>query len=153
MTQSTQRKVPNAGKRHNSVHGRLIPSIIHLKWLNFCKSFYISYLGFSLENRPGYWWTVVGIACGMGAVLVAFFLLRAMEELMAWVERLRRSCKDFVVRIGWLSPVSHGTRLAIQSRGIHTPCEEGVKTSLCCCKDTQSPVKDFFERLPLVRFT
>lgn len=42
-----------------------------------------SYLGFSLENRPGYWWTVVGIACGMGAVLVAFFLLRAMEELMA----------------------------------------------------------------------
>lgn len=27
--------------------------------------------------------------------------------------------------------------------------EEGVKTSLCCCKDTQSPVKDFFERLPL----
>lgn len=42
-----------------------------------------SYLGFSLENRPGYWWTVVGIACGMGAVLIAFFLLRAMEELMA----------------------------------------------------------------------
>ena len=66
--------------------------------------------------------------------------------------KMRRSCKDFVFRIGRLSPVSHGTRLAIQSRGIHTHCEEGVKTSLCCCKDTQSPVKDFFERLPLVRF-
>lgn len=42
-----------------------------------------SYLGFSLESKPGYWWTVVSIACGLGTILAAVLILRVIEEVIA----------------------------------------------------------------------
>lgn len=45
-----------------------------------CKT---SYLGFSLDSRPGYLWTVVWIACGLSAIVVAVLILRCIEEVIA----------------------------------------------------------------------
>ena len=44
---------------------------------------FFSYLGFSLDSRPGYWWTVVWIACGLSAIVVAVLILRCIEEVIA----------------------------------------------------------------------
>lgn len=42
-----------------------------------------SYLGFSLDSRPGYWWTVVWIACGLGTIGMTVLILRFIEEVIA----------------------------------------------------------------------
>lgn len=44
-----------------------------------CKT---SFIGFSLDSRPGYWWTVVWIACGLGAIGMAVLILRFIEEVI-----------------------------------------------------------------------
>lgn len=41
-----------------------------------------SLIGFSLDSRPGYWWTVVWIACGLGAIGMAVLILRFIEEVI-----------------------------------------------------------------------
>lgn len=42
-----------------------------------------SYLGFSLDSRPGFWWTAVWVACGLGAIGIAVLILRFIEEVIA----------------------------------------------------------------------
>ena len=43
-----------------------------------------SYLGFSVDSRPGFWWTVVWVACGLGAIGIAVLIIRFIEEVIAW---------------------------------------------------------------------
>lgn len=45
-------------------------------------NFFFSYLGFSLDSRPGYWWTAVWIACGLGTIVIAVLILRCIEEVI-----------------------------------------------------------------------
>ena len=60
-------------------------SLYTLLWqcLSFKSDIFFSYLGFSLDSRPGYWWTVVWIACGLSVIAVAVLILRCIEEVIA----------------------------------------------------------------------
>lgn len=45
--------------------------------------FFFSYLGFSLDSAPGYWWTAVWIACGLGTIVIAVLILHFIEEVIS----------------------------------------------------------------------
>ena len=53
-------------------------------------NFIFSYLGFSLDSRPGFWWTAVWVACGLGAIGIAVLILRFIEEVIAWRQKESR---------------------------------------------------------------